>query len=146
MAHWKSQPHAIFCGRHAKNRNRKQQPQIAVANRTHESIIIEIERLQKIAKRKSLSQIANRVHVSLGLGSHRPLSLHNGAPLGHYLYNNQPIENHKVQIVLVVSDLFADTHAVTLYICVKGMNNLWISGISTHNVECLLCTFPEEGF
>ena len=63
----KSQAHAIFCGKDAKNRNRKLQPQIAVANRTYESIIIEIVRLQKIANRKSQSQIANRWHESLGL-------------------------------------------------------------------------------
>ena len=53
LTHWKSQPHAIFCIPSTK----KLVPKIAVANRTHESIAIEIVRLQKIAvaNRKSLT-------------------------------------------------------------------------------------------
>ena len=53
----KSQPLAIFCIPSTKYRSRKSRPQIAVANRTHESISIEIVRLQKsqiaVANRKS---------------------------------------------------------------------------------------------
>ena len=63
----KSQPHAIFCIPSTKYRSRKSRPQIADTNRTHESMSIEIVRLQKIANCKSQSQIANRVHESLGL-------------------------------------------------------------------------------
>ena len=69
----KSQPHVIFAflpqNIAVVNRGRKSRPPIADANRTHESISIEIVRLQKMSNRKSQSQIANRVHVSLGLGS-----------------------------------------------------------------------------
>ena len=52
-------------------KNRKPQPQIAVANRTYESIFIEIVRLQKIA-------VANRVHESLGLLLHSPEEIYEG--------------------------------------------------------------------
>ena len=48
----------MFCGRDAKNRNRKSQKQIAVASHTYESISIKIVRKQKIANHKPQSQIA----------------------------------------------------------------------------------------
>ena len=61
MTHSKSQLHAIFCGRDAKNRNRKPEPQIAVVYHTYESISIEIVRLQKIKNRKLQLQIVRQI-------------------------------------------------------------------------------------
>ena len=52
----KLQPHAIFCIPSTKYRSRKSRPEITVANRIHESISIEIVRLQKIANRSRKSR------------------------------------------------------------------------------------------